>query len=196
MTASRALVTGGAGFIGSNLADRLAQAGHEVTIVDSLRRPGSERNLAWLRARHPQRIAVVQADVRDREPLEAAAAEADVVFHLAGQVAVTTSMADPLEDFAINVAGTVHLLDALRRRSEPPPLVFASTNKVYGDLATSRWSRPTTPTCRKTTASAAVASAKTALSTSTRPMAVPRARRTSTCWTTPAPSACPPSSCA
>lgn len=131
----RALVTGGAGFIGCNLADRLAQAGHQVVVFDSLARPGSERNLAWLRDRHPDRIAHVAADIRDRDAIAAEAAQAAVVFHLAAQVAVTTSLADPQADFAVNVAATVQLLDALRARPAPPPLIFASTNKVYGDLA-------------------------------------------------------------
>ncbi|MCW6507178.1 SDR family NAD(P)-dependent oxidoreductase [Lichenifustis flavocetrariae] len=134
MRPAHALVTGGAGFIGSNLADRLARDGHTVTVFDSLQRPGSERNLDWLLSRHPDRIRPVRADVRDHKALEAAAAEVDVVFHFAAQVAVTTSLVEPLDDFAINVAATVHLLDALRRRAEPPPLIFASTNKVYGDL--------------------------------------------------------------
>ena len=129
-----ALVTGGAGFIGSNLADRLAQTGHTVTVFDSLRRPGADRNLAWLMGRHSGRVRHVAADIRDRGAVERAAADANVVFHFAAQVAVTTSMLDPLEDFEVNVAATVALLDSLRRRSEPPPLIFASTNKVYGDL--------------------------------------------------------------
>jgi CDP-paratose 2-epimerase len=132
---ARVLVTGGAGFIGSNLADRLLQAGHAVTVYDSLVRPGTERNLAWLEERHGGRVALVKADIRDRVTLREVAGEADAVFHFAAQVAVTTSMAEPIEDFAINVEGTVNLLDTLRQRPEPPPLIFASTNKVYGDLA-------------------------------------------------------------
>lgn len=130
----RALVTGGAGFIGCNLADRLAQAGHTVVVFDSLARAGSEQNLAWLRDRHADRIVHVGADIRDRSAVLAEAAQAAVVFHLAAQVAVTSSLADPQGDFAVNVAATVQLLDALRSRPAPPPLIFASTNKVYGDL--------------------------------------------------------------
>ena len=129
------LVTGGAGFIGSNLADRLARDGHDVLIYDALARPGVEANLAWLRRRHPGRIASVIADLRDREKLEQAASGARAVFHLAAQVAVTTSLADPERDFDINLRGTLFLLEALRRQPSPPPLVFASTNKVYGNLA-------------------------------------------------------------
>ncbi len=129
------LVTGGAGFIGANLVDRLASDGHDVLVFDALVRPGVEANLAWLRRRHPQRVTSLVADLRDRPALEEAAGRARAVFHLAAQVAVTTSLADPEADFAVNVQGTLHLLEALRRQPKPPPLVFASTNKVYGSLA-------------------------------------------------------------
>lgn len=127
------LVTGGAGFIGSNLADRLARDGHDVLVYDALARPGVERNLAWLRARHPRRVSAITADIRDQDALRAALRDAQAVFHLAAQVAVTTSLTDPAEDFGVNLGGTFALLDLLRRR--PVPLVFASTNKVYGNLA-------------------------------------------------------------
>jgi CDP-paratose 2-epimerase len=129
------LVTGGAGFIGCNIADRLAAEGHDVHILDALRRPGVERNLDWLRRRHPKRISFTHADVRDEDAVVHAVADSSGVFHMAAQVAVTTSMDDPREDFDINIRGTLHLLDALRRRGGSVPLIFASTNKVYGDLA-------------------------------------------------------------
>jgi CDP-paratose 2-epimerase len=129
------LVTGGAGFIGSNLADRLAREGHNVLIYDALARPGVERNLAWLKKRHPQRVSSVTADIRDEDAVGQAARDAQAVFHMAAQVAVTTSLVEPREDFDINVRGTLNVLDAVRRRGEPIPVVFASTNKVYGDLA-------------------------------------------------------------
>jgi CDP-paratose 2-epimerase len=128
------LVTGGAGFIGSNLADRLARDGHDVLVYDALLRPGVARNIAWLRQRHPQRISVAVADIRDASALAAAVADAQAVFHLAAQVAVTTSLTDPLEDFETNLRGTFLLLDAVRRAGTRPPVIFASTNKVYGDL--------------------------------------------------------------
>lgn len=129
------LVTGGAGFIGSNLADRLARDGHDILVYDALARPGVDANLAWLKKRHPNKISAVIADIRDETSLTGAAGEAHAVFHLAAQVAVTTSLVDPRDDFEINVRGTLYLLDALRRSNESVPLIFASTNKVYGDLA-------------------------------------------------------------
>ncbi len=129
------LVTGGAGFIGSNLADRLASAGHSVIVFDSLSRPGVAANLDWLRQRHGTRIVPVIADLRDRAALERAADGVAAIFHLAAQVAVTTSLTDPEADFAVNLQGTLHLLEAARRQRGKPALVFASTNKVYGNLA-------------------------------------------------------------
>jgi CDP-paratose 2-epimerase len=128
------LVTGGAGFIGSNLADRFASEGHDVLVYDALARPGVDRNLEWLRKRHPSKISAVIGDIRDETAVADAAGQAQAVFHMAAQVAVTTSLVDPREDFEINIRGTLNLLDALRLRGERVPLIFASTNKVYGDL--------------------------------------------------------------
>jgi CDP-paratose 2-epimerase len=127
-------VTGGAGFIGSNLADALAAAGHDVLVYDSLLRPGVERNLAWLQSRHGKRIAHWRADVRDADALGRAAREAKAVFHFAAQVAVTTSIVDPREDHDVNVRATFELLEALRVKRDGTPIIFASTNKVFGDL--------------------------------------------------------------
>ena len=139
MSAAPVLVTGGAGFIGSNLADRLLADGYRVRIYDALSRPGTERNLAWLQDRHGKAVEFIHADVRDHVRLREAAADVQAVFHLAAQVAVTTSLNDPAEDFAINIGGTFALLEALRGRGvkdgQHTPLIFASTNKVYGDLA-------------------------------------------------------------
>lgn len=129
------LITGGAGFIGSNLADRLAGEGNRVIIYDALSRPGVERNLDWLQSRHGRRIQSVVADIRDTALLTDAVRDARAVFHMAAQVAVTTSLADPREDFEINIGGTFNLLEAVRRAKTPVPVIFASTNKVYGDLA-------------------------------------------------------------
>jgi CDP-paratose 2-epimerase len=128
------LITGGAGFIGSNLADRLAGEGRNVIVYDALSRAGVETNLEWLQSRHGDRIQPIVADIRDEDRLADAAARASAVFHMAAQVAVTTSLVDPRDDFTINIAGTLNLLDALRTRNPDAPLVFASTNKVYGDL--------------------------------------------------------------
>ena len=129
------LVTGGAGFIGCNLADRLASEGHEVLVYDALLRPGVDANLAWLQSRHGARIRPVIADIRDTDLLREAVSSARAVFHLAAQVAVTSSLERPRDDFDINIAGTFNLLEAARSCEAPPPVIFASTNKVYGDLA-------------------------------------------------------------
>ncbi len=127
-------ILGGAGFIGTNLAAHLARAGRRVRIYDDLSRAGVERNLDWLRRAHGDRIEAVIADIRDRGRLRAALAGTSAVFHLAGQTAVTTSLVDPRTDFEINASGTLEVLEALRAQPAPPPLVFTSTNKVYGTL--------------------------------------------------------------
>ncbi|HWH21791.1 MAG TPA: SDR family NAD(P)-dependent oxidoreductase, partial [Allosphingosinicella sp.] len=129
------LVTGGAGFIGCNIAHRLAGQGHQVLVYDTLARPGVETNLAWLKENHGSRIASIVADIRDEDELARAAREARAVFHMAAQVAVTTSLVDPRDDFETNLRGTLNLLDALRTQNPEAPVIFASTNKVYGDLA-------------------------------------------------------------
>ena len=126
------LVTGGAGFIGCNIADRLLADGHRVRVYDGLARAGVEANLAWLQHRHGDRVETIVADVRDTQRLQAAARGVSAVFHMAAQVAVTTSLVDPVEDFDVNVRATVALLEAVR--ASGVPLIFASTNKVYGDL--------------------------------------------------------------
>ena len=134
MSDAPVLVTGGAGFIGSNVADRLARDGHKVIVYDILARPGVEANLAWLKASHGDLITPVIADIRDETSLAGAAGDVQAVFHFAAQVAVTTSLVDPVDDFETNIRGTLNLLEALRRRGERTPVVFASTNKVYGGL--------------------------------------------------------------
>lgn len=148
------LITGGCGFVGSNLAHRLLASGHPVLLLDNLSRPGVERNLRWLRKTHGSLLQVQVADIRDRSAVARAAREASQVFHLAAQVAVTTSLTDPVDDFEVNVGGTLNLLEALRAQPSPPPLVFTSTNKVYGscdDLAltaSGRRYQPADPTLR------------------------------------------------
>ena len=131
---SGTLITGGAGFVGTNLADRLLSQGQRVTILDDLSRAGVERNLRWLRRTHGDRLRVERVDVRDAEAVRRAVADARQVFHFAAQVAVTSSVDDPLHDFDVNLRGTVTLLEELRRLESPPPLLFTSTNKVYGGL--------------------------------------------------------------
>lgn len=128
------LITGGAGFIGTNLAHRLLSAKRRVLLYDNLSRPGVEQNLSWLKSTHGNLVRHECGDVRDAHRLRKAVREASQVFHLAAQVAVTTSLDDPIEDFEINARGTLNLLEALRSLEQPPPLVFTSTNKVYGDL--------------------------------------------------------------
>jgi CDP-paratose 2-epimerase len=128
------LITGGAGFIGTNLAHRLLSAGTPVILYDNLSRPGVEQNLSWLRATHGDLVELERADIRDYDTLRSVVRRASQVFHFAAQVAVTTSLTSPFEDFEINARGTLNLLEALRSLAEPPPLVFTSTNKVYGDL--------------------------------------------------------------
>lgn len=127
------LVTGGAGFIGANLVHRLAGLGSRVIILDSLARPGVERNVEWLSRLHGSQIRLVRGDVRDGELVGKLVGESRAVFHFAAQVAVTTSLADPMDDFSVNLAGTLEVIKALR--NNPVPLLYSSTNKVYGDLA-------------------------------------------------------------
>lgn len=134
VSGSTALITGGAGFIGTNLAHRLLSSGTRVIVYDNLSRAGVEENLNWLMATHGRRVQVELADVRDLNALRKAAEQAHVIYHLAAQVAVTTSLTDPMLDFAINAQGTLNLLEILRTLPTPPALIYTSTNKVYGSL--------------------------------------------------------------
>ncbi len=128
-------ITGGAGFIGSNCADYFLQQGHTLTIFDNLSRIGSQSNLEWLHERHgSQRLKVIKGDVRDYQALTDAIPGADVVIHLAGQVAVTLSVQDPREDFEINALGTFNVLEAVRHYCPEAAFLYASTNKVYGGM--------------------------------------------------------------
>jgi CDP-paratose 2-epimerase len=129
-----ALVTGGAGFIGTNMAHALASAGRRVRLFDNLSRPGVEKNLRWLQQTHGDRIAFEKGDVRDAAAVQRAMAGVETVFHYAAQVAVTTSLDDPGHDFDVNARGTLNVLEAVRAQSEPPALLFTSTNKVYGGM--------------------------------------------------------------
>jgi CDP-paratose 2-epimerase len=128
------VVTGGCGFIGSNLADSFLQQGEDVVILDNLCRPGVDQNLAWLMDRHGKRVHPALADVRDFAGVEAAVIDAKAVFHFAAQTAVTTSLTDPIDDFDVNARGAVNVLEAVRKAGKKAPIIFASTNKVYGAL--------------------------------------------------------------
>lgn len=129
------LITGGAGFIGTNVAHRLLESGERVILFDNLSRPGVIRNLEWLRETHGDGVQFIRGDIREGKAVQEAVKNAGKVFHFAAQVAVTTSLDDPISDFEINARGTLNLLEAIRALNNPPPLVFTSTNKVYGDLA-------------------------------------------------------------
>jgi CDP-paratose 2-epimerase len=128
------LITGGAGFIGANLAHRILSEGRPVLIFDNLSRVGGELNLHWLRDTYRDLVQIEVADVRNAPAVRKAVKQASQVFHLAAQVAVTTSVTEPRHDFDVNIRGTLNLLEAIRATDDPAPLVFTSTNKVYGAL--------------------------------------------------------------
>ena len=130
----RFLVTGGCGFLGSNVAREVRERGGSLAVLDNLSRTGSRRNLEWLLSSGP--LDFVEADVRDAAAVEALVRRVrpDVVFHLAGQVAMTTSIENPRLDFEVNVLGTVNVLEAVRRECPAAAVLYSSTNKVYGDL--------------------------------------------------------------
>lgn len=134
MTQPTTLITGGAGFVGCNLAHRLLAAGRRVRVLDNLSRPGVEQNLQWLRQQHGNLLEFVRADVRDAAAVAQAMAGVQQVFHFAAQVAVTTSLENPREDFDVNALGTLNVLEAARSRPVPPAILLTSTNKVYGGL--------------------------------------------------------------
>lgn len=128
------LINGGCGFLGSNLASYGIQNGYQVTVLDNLSRYGASANLEWLRSLGD--FSFVHGDTRNKNDVETLIKEGqfDAVFHLAGQVAMTTSIANPYKDFEINTMGAVNLLDSIRKYSPQTAVFFSSTNKVYGDL--------------------------------------------------------------
>lgn len=128
------VVTGGCGFIGCNLAAALARRGEDVLILDNLSRAGTEENADWLRREHPQKVTIERVDIRDRDAVTALLSRAKAVLHLAAQVAVTTSLDEPIADAEVNIGGTLNVLEAVRRHNPSAPVLFASTNKVYGKL--------------------------------------------------------------
>ena len=130
------IITGGAGFIGCNAANRYVSQGHEVIILDDLSRKGAEWNLNWLLLKEPA-LRFFECDIRDEKRVEslfAQHADASLVVHLAGQVAVTTSIANPRDDFEANAIGSFNILEAARKAGMGCPILYASTNKVYGGL--------------------------------------------------------------
>ena len=133
MDNDKVLITGGAGFIGSNLAASLCEAGYSVRIFDNLSRPGSPINLNWLKDNYSN-FEFYEGDIRDNKSVVEAISGIHTVFHFASQVAVTSSVSDPRSDFDINTIGTINLLEAARNSKRKPILVFTSTNKVYGAL--------------------------------------------------------------
>jgi CDP-paratose 2-epimerase len=129
------LITGGAGFVGTNTAHRLLSTGRRVRILDDLSRPGVETNLEWLAGRHGANLEVEIGDVRHRDTVRRVVRGVQCVYHFAAQVAVTTSLEAPMDDAGVNLQGTLNLLEEARSRPRPPAIVFTSTNKVYGSLA-------------------------------------------------------------
>lgn len=128
------LIVGGCGFLGSNLASYGIKEGYNITVFDNLSRYGAASNLDWLR--QLGKLRFIHGDTRNRNDVEKVIQEGnfDAIFHLAGQVAMTTSINDPYKDFQTNTMGTIHVLDAVRKHSPHTLVVFSSTNKVYGDL--------------------------------------------------------------
>lgn len=129
----KVLIIGGAGFIGVNLAESFVKKGHTVTIYDNLSRKGSKKNLAWLEKMYPS-VKIVKGDLLHQGKLANLTKRQDVIFHLAAQVAVTTSVQNPRKDFEINALGTFNVLEAVRLHSPRAVLFYSSTNKVYGKL--------------------------------------------------------------
>ncbi len=129
------LVTGGAGFIGANYVHRLVGRGEQVTVYDNLSRAGAPRNIEWLHSTFGEgSFKLIVGDVRDADKLVRTTKDVDIVLHLAGQVAVTTSVVDPRGDFEDNALGTFNVLEAARRSGRKPIVLYASTNKVYGEM--------------------------------------------------------------
>lgn len=129
------LITGGAGFIGSNYVDRLLSRREKVTVLDNLTRAGARKNITWLTDKHGKdAFRFVQGDVCDAHLTKEVCKDVDAIVHLAGQVAVTTSVRQPRLDFEQNALGTFNVLEAARLSGRQPALIYASTNKVYGGM--------------------------------------------------------------
>ncbi|PIN98589.1 MAG: CDP-paratose 2-epimerase [Candidatus Diapherotrites archaeon CG10_big_fil_rev_8_21_14_0_10_31_34] len=128
-------ITGGTGFIGTNLAEYFLKKGEKVQIIDNFSRKGTKENKKYLEKNFPANLKIIKGDIRkDLKLMEKVFSEADAVFHLAGQTAVTTSIKNPRKDFETNALGTLNVLEAARKNKNNPSLIFSSTNKVYGKL--------------------------------------------------------------
>jgi len=128
------VITGGAGFLGTNIAQALAERGDDVLIFDNLSRLHVRENVTWLQRHYGDRLSMRVGDVRDATAVDDAVCDARAIVHLAAQVAVTTSVEDPVTDFEVNARGTLNVLEAARRHAPQAAVLFASTNKVYGRL--------------------------------------------------------------
>jgi CDP-paratose 2-epimerase len=129
------LVTGGCGFLGTNMTKALLERGDNVRVLDNLSRSGTERNLDYLESEFGSMpLEILREDIRDADAVERAVAGCDAVIHLAAQVAVTTSVEQPRDDFDINATGTLNVLEGARRSERRPAVLFSSTNKVYGGM--------------------------------------------------------------
>jgi len=128
------LITGGCGFLGSNIASEILKRGEELIVFDSLYRYGSYQNKEWLETQGD--FIFIHGDIRNTNDVERTIKthKPDVIYHLAGQVAMTTSISDPRMDFEVNVGGSFNLLNAVRLYSPESTIIYSSTNKVYGDL--------------------------------------------------------------
>lgn len=127
------LITGGAGFIGSNIARYFVQKDYAVTIFDNFERRGTRENAQWLIDQFPE-IHIIEGDIRKRSEVKRGVQDAEIIFHLAAQVAVTTSVIEPTADFEINTLGTFNILEEVRATGNKPIFIFSSTNKVYGGM--------------------------------------------------------------
>ena len=173
------LITGGCGFLGSNIASAILKKNDELIIFDNLYRFGSMQNLEWLKSQGG--FTFLQGDIRKAADVENAIKThtPEVIYHLAGQVAMTTSIDDPRLDFEINELGSFNVLDSIRKYSQESIVVYSSTNKVYGDLEWTRYeetesliSHLTSPTVSR----------KQSCLTSIRRMGVPKVQPINICW--------------
>ena len=129
----RILITGGCGFIGSNLADHFLEKGHEITVLDNLSRRGTDWNKSWLEQRHRKNLKFVNGDIRDPDLVKESVKDQEMIFNTAAQVTVTDSVLNPRNDFEINAMGALNVLEAARLSKNDPTVVYTSTNKVYGE---------------------------------------------------------------